>query len=190
MPRPSQRESILDAAERVVVAHGAAKMTLDAVAAEAEVGKGGLIYHFPSKQALLQGLVERLIDQYQTCIDEVRSDPNAGGNLLQTRLKALATAHERSDRLATAMIAVAANAPELLKGAAERQREEIGPQLAQGADGARAVALHFAIHGVFMLERLGATRLSQGERGRIIASIIDMAGEIGGRLESGGKPAT
>jgi AcrR family transcriptional regulator len=188
MSRPSQRSAILDAAERVVIAHGAGKMTLDAVAAEAGVGKGGLMYHFPSKQALLEGLVGRLIEQYESCLEAVEADPTAGGNLLQTHLRALVTAHVQSDRLGTAMLAVAANAPELLAAAAARQRQDIEPQLAQGQIGAAAVALQFAIHGVFMMERLGATRLSKTERDRIIAAILDLARDIGGTLASGQSP--
>ena len=37
-------------------------MTLQAVADEAGVSKGGLLYHFSSKSELVRGLVERLVD--------------------------------------------------------------------------------------------------------------------------------
>jgi len=179
MPRPSQREAILDAAERVVVCQGAARMTLDAVAAEAGVGKGGLIYHFPSKQALLHGLLGRLIDQFQGCIDAARCEPAAGGNRLQTQLKALAEAQIRSERLATALIAVAVNAPEMMATAAERERQQLAPLLAQGAAGARAAALRFAIQGIFLLEQLGIRTMDRAERDRVIAAVLELAGESG-----------
>lgn len=54
------RERILDALESLLLAHGLAQVTLEAVAAEAGVSKGGLLYHFPSKEALLAGMVRRL----------------------------------------------------------------------------------------------------------------------------------
>lgn len=57
--RPSQRESVLDAAEAVVLADGAAHLTLDAVAERAGLSKGGLLYHFPTKELLLQAMVDR-----------------------------------------------------------------------------------------------------------------------------------
>src|SRR5687768_15624169 len=47
------RERILEAAERVVGDVGAARMTLEGVAQAAGVSKGGLLYHFPTKEALL-----------------------------------------------------------------------------------------------------------------------------------------
>jgi AcrR family transcriptional regulator len=60
MPRPSQRERVLDAYVDLVVNDGPAGVTLDAVAAAAGVSKGGLLYHFGSKDALLDGFLERV----------------------------------------------------------------------------------------------------------------------------------
>src|SRR3546814_11911325 len=41
--RPSSREAMLDAAETVVVKHGAVRLTLDAVAKQAKASKGGVM---------------------------------------------------------------------------------------------------------------------------------------------------
>jgi len=54
-----QLEKVLDAAEAVVVRHGIANLTLDAVAAEAGMSKGGLLHHFPTKDRLVEALVTR-----------------------------------------------------------------------------------------------------------------------------------
>jgi AcrR family transcriptional regulator len=51
---------MLDAAEAVVMERGANSMTLDAVAARAKVSKGGLLYHFSSKDALVEAMVARI----------------------------------------------------------------------------------------------------------------------------------
>lgn len=60
MPRPSAREQILDAYEMILIDEGPGAVTLDAVAGRAAVSKGGLLYHFASKDALRDGLVDRL----------------------------------------------------------------------------------------------------------------------------------
>ena len=60
MPRPSNRARLLDAYEELLVSGVGATVTLDAVAAAAGVSKGGLLYHFPSREALVDGLVARL----------------------------------------------------------------------------------------------------------------------------------
>ncbi|MFF0817075.1 TetR/AcrR family transcriptional regulator [Rhodococcus sp. NPDC003318] len=57
---PRTRDRILDALEQLLLTRGLSQVTLEAVAAEAGVSKGGLLYHFPSKEALLAGMVRRL----------------------------------------------------------------------------------------------------------------------------------
>ena len=52
-PAPAARERVLDAFESILVEHGERTATLDAVAESAGVSKGGLLYHFGSKQALV-----------------------------------------------------------------------------------------------------------------------------------------
>ncbi|MDO5628782.1 MAG: TetR/AcrR family transcriptional regulator [Mobilicoccus sp.] len=56
----STRDRILDALETVLVEAGPAGATLEAVAAKAGVSKGGLLYHFGTKEALFTGLCDRL----------------------------------------------------------------------------------------------------------------------------------
>ncbi|WP_280316797.1 TetR/AcrR family transcriptional regulator [Nocardia wallacei] len=54
------RDRILDALESLLLDKGMSQVTLENVAAAAGVSKGGLLYHFKSKDALLAGLVRRL----------------------------------------------------------------------------------------------------------------------------------
>ncbi|WP_154796256.1 TetR/AcrR family transcriptional regulator [Occultella kanbiaonis] len=56
------RHRILDALEQVLIAEGPALATIEHVAATAGVSKGGLLYHFGSKEALYEGLLARLTD--------------------------------------------------------------------------------------------------------------------------------
>ena len=49
------RARIRVAAAKVIERDGAGHLTLEKVAAEADLSKGGLLYHYPSKDALLQG---------------------------------------------------------------------------------------------------------------------------------------
>lgn len=58
----STRERIIDALQEVLAHEGPEGATLEAVAARAGVSKGGLLYHFRSKEALFAGLLDRLRD--------------------------------------------------------------------------------------------------------------------------------
>lgn len=57
---PLAREKVLDAFESILVEEGERTATLDATAKAAGVSKGGLLYHFASKDDLIAGLLERL----------------------------------------------------------------------------------------------------------------------------------
>ena len=60
MPNPSQRsgkQRLIDAAAQIVSTQGVQQLTLEGVAAAAGVTKGGLIYHFKTKDDLLAALV-------------------------------------------------------------------------------------------------------------------------------------
>lgn len=57
---PLARERVLDAYESILIAEGERAATLDAVARVAGVSKGGLLYHFASKEDLTAGIIQRL----------------------------------------------------------------------------------------------------------------------------------
>ncbi len=58
------RDRLLDAAAALAVRRGAKDLTLDAVAEAAGVSKGGLLYHFPSKDALLTAMIEQMVSRF------------------------------------------------------------------------------------------------------------------------------
>jgi len=62
------RHRLLAAASRVVLNQGVGHLTLDLVASEAGVSKGGLLYHFPTKEALISGLLEDLLRSFDESI--------------------------------------------------------------------------------------------------------------------------
>lgn len=65
-----QRRLMLNAAEAVILRQGLNGLTLDAVAAEAGMSKGGLLHHFPSKDKLIEALVLRSASDWRNCYTE------------------------------------------------------------------------------------------------------------------------
>ena len=61
---PKARQTILEAARRIVAARGAGHLTFESLAEESGVTRGGITYHFPTKEALLKGLVEADLAQW------------------------------------------------------------------------------------------------------------------------------
>lgn len=62
--REERVRSILEAALRVFAREGLTPATVDAIAGEAQLGKGTIYYYFPSKESLLENLVASLSEEY------------------------------------------------------------------------------------------------------------------------------
>ncbi|MFB9679920.1 TetR/AcrR family transcriptional regulator [Streptosporangium vulgare] len=63
-----RREELLDAAEDLLCDQGSQALTLATVAERAGCSKGGLLYHFGTKEALIKGMVERLIEEFDELV--------------------------------------------------------------------------------------------------------------------------
>jgi AcrR family transcriptional regulator len=74
--KPSAKESVLDAFERLVIDKGERAATLDAVAAEAGLSKGGLLYHFSSKADLVEGVVVRMATLAAADLEHLAAAPD------------------------------------------------------------------------------------------------------------------
>ena len=72
-PEITTRDRILNALQRILVDEGSSGVTLEKVAAEAGVSKGGLLYHFKSKPDLYDGLARRFREQEEANIARARA---------------------------------------------------------------------------------------------------------------------
>jgi AcrR family transcriptional regulator len=68
-PPEIRREEIMDAAQRLFLKQGVGSTTIDNVAAGADIAKGTIYLHFPSKQELLVALGERFAERHLAYID-------------------------------------------------------------------------------------------------------------------------
>lgn len=86
-PADNSQDALLDAAVTVVARQGIANLTLDAVAAEAGLSKGGLLHHFPSKDRLVEALVRRNAENSRRYYDEAyERTPEGPGRMVRAML--------------------------------------------------------------------------------------------------------
>ncbi|WP_285727927.1 TetR/AcrR family transcriptional regulator [Psychromicrobium xiongbiense] len=109
MSRQSARTRILDALEELLLTEGDRAATLDAVAAAAGVSKGGLLYHFGSREALGEGLVERFRELGRRELEEMAQAPE-GASSYYLRISGVAdTAFDRTLVAALKLVGPAAD---------------------------------------------------------------------------------
>ena len=76
--QPEQvRRALLEQAARCAVDQGLGSLTLQAVADAASVTKGGLLHHFPSKQALIDAVFQDLLQKLDAQIDRLISEDDS-----------------------------------------------------------------------------------------------------------------
>lgn len=75
MARPSSRELILDAFEEVLIEHGVAAATVETVAQAAGLSKGGLLYHFGTKDELYEAFGARVLERIDGATADAPEDP-------------------------------------------------------------------------------------------------------------------
>ena len=101
---PAVRDGILTAAATALIRDGVEAFTISRVAAEAGLSVGGLRYHFASKQALLEGLIDHAVGGFDQALERAGDAPGA-----RTRAYiAAALPGEGSGRIAAALVATVA----------------------------------------------------------------------------------
>lgn len=182
MPSDATRDSLLDAAKRVVQRVGAGNLTLDAVAKEAGVSKGGLLYHFPSKADLLRGMVAHAMHHAEEQMTKSLGPSPERGAFARGYLRHSMEAKEGpycgkpKRETVWSMLGAAANDPTLLHPVVEqharwqrRLEEEVG-------DPDVATIIRLVGHGLWSVELFGFAVPDAAQRERIMETLCRMAG--------------
>jgi AcrR family transcriptional regulator len=168
MKSEQTRARIRVAAAKVIERDGAGHLTLEKVAAEADLSKGGLLYHYPSKDALLQGLLDHLLENRSGLVEELGSAKNVSNAALLNSLIDADFDLPKDERImAQGLIAASAENPELI-APAQRHVEAVFAQLGNSkATATSAHTIFLASQGLQFLELLGLLSLSTAERNEI-----------------------
>lgn len=171
MPRSSnQRPNILDAAFAVVSSQGAAHLTIDAVADAAGVSKGGLLYHFPNKRALLLGMLETMLERYA---------PEAtAGQLVPEHIEREKNQTEAEAAAGIAILAAASEDPTLLDPARGRIEQLFQDAQTSYVDGELAHLLLLAVEGMRFLKMLKLWPVSEAEDQALQARLAQLASAL------------
>jgi AcrR family transcriptional regulator len=155
-PAPDVRTRLLDAAEAIIQARGVAGLTLEAAARDAGVSKGGLLYHFASKEALLVALMARLAEfmraEYTACVE---AQPPGPGRVARANLEwgfgeGERACNEKHDRAAAVFLAAFHHDPALLDPVRAVIAQMRADNAADGLPPGVGEAIHAAADGMFM----------------------------------------
>jgi AcrR family transcriptional regulator len=166
MPRADTRDKLLNAAGAVVRRDGAQALTLDAVASEAGVSKGGLLYHFGTKRELIEALIDRWLTEFERDIGA------AGPGFVRGYVLA---SDPRDDELG--LLAAFAADPSVLVKARERYAIWQDRVEREGSDPVDATVARLAADGLWLAELLGMAPPRGRLREQVLSRLLELAGK-------------
>ncbi len=172
--RADSRQRLLDAATTIVGRAGAANLTIDGVAAESGLSKGGVLYHFPSKRALLEGMLEKLLHEADARATALRE---TGCSSLEAWIESERTQSDAERTTSLALLANAAEDPSLLDAAQPTIRQRFREITSEAKDPEFALILLLATEGLRFLGMLRLLPLSARQRSDLEARLQQLARE-------------
>lgn len=142
---PTTRERILRAADAIATESGAGMVSLDAVAARAGISKGGLLYHFPTKSALLQALVQDYLEKIEALLEDMDDPARPDGMILALMEHFLAD--WRCEAPAGGLLAALAEDPAILAPVAAFEARTLARLHANATDPLLAGLIFYAMQG-------------------------------------------
>jgi AcrR family transcriptional regulator len=170
------RDRLLNAVELVVTRDGVSNLSLTAVAKEAGVSKGGLLYHFPTKSALINAIVGRLASQCEAsqCL-AVEHEPGSPGAFTRAYLTARAEPPDPKDEpIHTALLAAAGTDPQYLDPFRKRSAAWQAKIETDGIDPVDATIVRLAIDGLCLNTLLGMPVPTGEMRREILDKLLSM----------------
>ncbi|MHA6287252.1 TetR/AcrR family transcriptional regulator [Maricaulis sp. CAU 1757] len=174
--RPATRDLILDAAEAVVEREGAGRLTIDGVAAESGISKGGVLYHFPNKLALLKAMVERLVSSVSADIAAAEAAAlDAGAPVLPAVVRTLLERFDEASSVPHALLAASAEQPDLLDPVCTMMTT-IFERIADATpDPIQARIVLLALDGLKLSSLLGLNHIDENRLPAVCGRLVEMS---------------
>lgn len=158
----STKQRLLEAAETLARRQGPGNLSLDAVAAEAGVSKGGLLYHFPTKSKLLEALVTHHLARLDEALraQEATGRPNAA---ICAYMEQFLQECARQKPPAAGLMAALADNPQLLAPVRAQERDFLDRIRADATDADFATMAFLVVHALRAMKMLGTDVLDETE---------------------------
>ncbi|GLH77801.1 TetR family transcriptional regulator [Bradyrhizobium sp. SSBR45G] len=178
MDNPSRsersRKAALTAALTIIARDGPGRLTLDAIARESGLSKGGLMHQFPNKEAVLKALLEQQFAHFDEFAGKFRAEAGrADQPELATQIAISRELIAQQYSVAQAMLGALAQEPGLLADARAKDAERVAEIRDEADDADLAVLRWAAARGLALMTMLRVSPLEQPELDRLFARLLD-----------------
>ncbi|WFU72107.1 TetR/AcrR family transcriptional regulator [Bradyrhizobium sp. CB2312] len=169
------RNAALEAAIAIIARDGPGRLTLDAIARESGLSKGGVMHQFRTKEAVLKALLERQMAHfeefsaaYMAKVSKTSANPN-----LATQLATVREAAASPNSAALALVAAMVENPRLMALPREREMERMAAIREEATDPDLAMLRWAGAMGLLLSSLFGMSPLDKDEHQRLFARLLD-----------------
>ncbi|WFU25712.1 TetR/AcrR family transcriptional regulator [Bradyrhizobium sp. CB1717] len=169
------RNAALEAAIAIIARDGPGRLTLDAIARESGLSKGGVMHQFRTKEAVLKALLERQMahfeefsTRYMAKVSATSANPN-----LATQLATIREAASSPNSAALALVAAMVENPSLMALPRELETKRMTAIKEEAADPDLAMLRWAGALGLLLSSLFGMSPLSKDEHQRLFTRLLD-----------------
>jgi AcrR family transcriptional regulator len=174
---PASKEKVLLAAERIVQQQGAGNLTYDELVRESGVTRGGITYHFPTKDDLLRALLDRDMQQWEAMETALRPklDNERAADLIAS-VRAMTQTSDDKKRFIAGMLSAVTHDQDLLQPVRDYQAQK-NEGIKGTARDINCLIIELAASGLFWQDITGCYQLPAAIRKKIVARLEVLAKE-------------
>jgi AcrR family transcriptional regulator len=170
--KDNARERLMGCMMDIVRDEGAGALTYDNLVAKSGLTRGGVMYHFPSKESMLQGLVDHYVHRELGKVEERwEKHGKTPDGLLKAELECAIEVDDKDQQISVSLLPVVIQNPAMMN---EIQKivEERYQNLDQTSVGFEKAAITLLVIDAFeMSKAFGFTLLSEKKRKQILKTL-------------------
>jgi AcrR family transcriptional regulator len=169
------RNVALDAALIIIARDGPGRLTLDAIARESGLSKGGVMHQFRTKEGVLKALLGRQMAHFGEFSTRYRAKARAASANpeLATEIATVREAANMPNSAVLALLAAMVESPDLMALPRDSELKAIAAIRAEAADPDLAMLRWAAARGLLLGAIFGMSPIGKPERDRLFARLLD-----------------
>ena len=170
--RQTSKINILDAAIEVVSELGTGSLTIEAVAERSGFSKGGVLYNFATKDALMEGMIQLLSERYGEEVERSRQDHQASESpTLAAMIDVAECWLPKKNSISRAVLITHVNSPGFCEPFLKLKHALKEQIRAEMKDLAKALAIWASLEGLHLSAAHGLMSFSPEEQQAIFAEL-------------------
>lgn len=170
-----KRRHILDTTKQIILDTGLMTLTIDGVADKAEISKGGLLYHFQTKDVLIKELAQYIFDEFANQFYAyAENDSNETGKWTRALIHASTFDLEHNGELNAAILATSYLEPEIAQRISKSYNAILEKLENDNINPLTATMIRLALDGIYYSKMLNVAPLESKQINEVIQPLLEM----------------